>query len=99
MIKDIITSAVETVNADLPPDMRLALDWTTPILGEGAVIDSMGVVSLLSELEVQLSDQLGAVPELWEEWTGGQEDNPLQTLGSLKAYLERNLVSMEKPKV
>ena len=91
MIDEIIHSVVKVVNNNLPPEMQLNSEWETPILGENSKIDSMGVVTLLAELELQCSEKLGWVPDIWSEWDKIDAPHPLQSLGTLKYYLEQNL--------
>ena len=95
MIENIIHSAIEVVNRDLPPEMQILYDWDTPILGDNSKIDSMGIVTLLAELEVQFLEKLGLVPDIWAEWNGVDGPHPLQSLGTLKNYLEENLKTVK----
>ena len=70
MIENIIHSVIEVVNRDLPPEMQISYDWDTPILGDNSKIDSMGIVTLLAELEVQFLEKLGLVPDIWQNGMG-----------------------------
>lgn len=95
MIDDIIYSVIEVVNKDLPPEMRLSPEWETPLLGDNSKIDSMGIVSLLAELESQFSEKLGLVPDIWVEWNGIDGSHPLRSLGTLRSYLKVNLQTLK----
>ena len=57
-IKDVIFSAAKSFNTTQDPNSQIVLDEATVLIGQGAAIDSMGLVSLLIEIEQQLQEKL-----------------------------------------
>lgn len=82
-ILNAIYQAVDEVNLLLPPDKRLAKAETTPIVGAGAALDSLGFLNfiLLSESKINetCASQVNLAERLLENATG----EPPQTLGAL----------------
>jgi len=64
-----------------------SLDEQTPLLGRGAVVDSLGLVQLIVEVEQRLSSQ-GIVLSLTDEKAMSQRASPFLTIGSLVAFIE-----------
>lgn len=63
------------------------LSEETPLLGPGAVIESIGLVSLLADLEQRLERELGAPVTLASELAFSQKRSPFRTVASLAEYI------------
>jgi acyl carrier protein len=82
-ILDLIFSSVASV---LPGRDRL-LTPGTRLLGSGAVLDSMGLVNVIVEVEQSLSEQFGVSCILADERAMSRERSPFRDIGSLAEYV------------
>lgn len=80
-IRRALFRAVEEVNGLLDPGARLKPDVSTPLLGDGASLDSLGLVNLLVAAEEELEQELGRAVSLTSDL--GTDAAAFRTLGSL----------------
>ena len=76
---DLLRSRSAHVDGPLGEDVRL--------LGRGAVIDSLGLVALIVEIEQRLEERHGVVVTLADERAMSQRHSPFRTVGTLSDYL------------
>ena len=85
---DIVSFVVQAV-VDLDPP-RLAADSAitveTPLFGENGVLDSLGLVALIVDVEEMLSDEVGRPIPLADDRAMSQTRSPFRTVGSLADY-------------
>ena len=86
-LKQVIYDAVDKVNSDLPPNMKLQQKSSQKLLSDGGVIDSLGVVALFVELERSISQVFDIEFEISERLEKMPLQNPYDTLGSLTKYI------------
>ena len=86
-ITELIAETLTRVLAaeELPPPDRV--DDSTPLVG-GAVIDSLGLVELIVEIEQRLRRDHGAAVTLADERAMSQKHSPFRTIGTLADYIE-----------
>jgi acyl carrier protein len=60
----------------------------TPLIGAGAVLDSMRLVSLIVDLEQRLEDGYGIGVTIADERAMSAKRSPFRTVGSLVDYLQ-----------
>lgn len=58
----------------------------TPLLGEGAPIDSLGLVSVIVQVEERLVAACGIAVSLVDERAMSQRNSPFRTVGALATY-------------
>jgi acyl carrier protein len=58
----------------------------TPLLGEGAPIDSLGLVSVIVQVEERLVAAFGIAVSLVDERAMSQRNSPFRTVGTLATY-------------
>ena len=58
----------------------------TPLLGEGAPIDSLGLVSVIVQVEEHLSSEFGISVSLVDEKAMSQKNSPFRSVGALATY-------------
>jgi acyl carrier protein len=87
-IKNIVYEAVDELNKMLLPEQRLEKIPNTILLGDGAKIDSMAVVSFIVALEEKINDTFAVELTLADEGALVIETSPFRTLGILVNYLE-----------
>jgi acyl carrier protein len=81
-----VRDALEEASLPTPPD----LGTDTALFGKGAPLDSLGLVTLVMELERRLEEQAGLSVVLADERAMSRRASPFRTLGSLVDYvLER----------
>lgn len=67
----------------------------TELYGVNGVIDSISLVSLISDLEMQISDEFNKDIILADERAMSQKNSPFKTIQSLAAYIEKLLMEEE----
>ena len=70
-----------------------AKDPETPLIGPGAALDSLGLVTLIVTLETRVADELGRSVTLANEQAMSRTRSPFRTLGTLAAYLDELLAT------
>jgi acyl carrier protein len=85
--KDIVASILRILG-DFAAARGEALDPTeeTPLVGERAVVDSIGLVTVLMDLEQELNDVLPRPVALADDRALSQTRSPFRTVGSLADY-------------
>lgn len=72
--------------AENPPDPA-SLTEATRLIGEGAVLDSLGLVTAVLEIEQRLADQHDVVLVLADERAMSQKHSPFRSVGALADYV------------
>lgn len=82
-VLDLILSSLDSVlpntDQEITPETRL--------LGSAAVIDSMGLVNLIVEVEQRLSEQFGVTCTLADERAMSRQKSPFRSVGSFAEYV------------
>jgi acyl carrier protein len=94
-ITEMVISAVDEYLSDLRGsdssiDM-VSVDETTRLFGSKGVLDSLGVVILLTELEERLEDKFDISVSLANDSTMSSSRSPFRTVASLVDYVFRVL--------
>ncbi|HYK40847.1 MAG TPA: acyl carrier protein [Thermoanaerobaculia bacterium] len=63
----------------------------TALFGPSGALDSLGLVSVLVELEQKVADRLGRTVSLMDDRAMSQASSPFRTVGSLADYLGAQL--------
>jgi acyl carrier protein len=88
-IAEIVYAVVHDINGQLPAAQRLACHDDTVLLGDGGVLDSLGLVNFLASLEDALTARFGHGADLLDGEISDSDDSPLRTLGALTDHLSR----------
>jgi acyl carrier protein len=83
-----IYRAVDSMNAELPPDRQVAKSAETSLLGAQSVLDSLHLVSLLIAIEQEVADAIGVTLTLADERALSMKESPFRTIQSLASYIE-----------
>lgn len=86
-VLEIISDAVRHANDLRAPDEQLACGETTPLYGQSGTLDSLGLVSLILDVEEAVNEQTGRNLVLADERAMAQHHNPFLTVGSLANYI------------
>ena len=87
-ILQLIYVSIDETNRQLPAERRLVKSPGTPLLGEGSVLDSLGLISLVVAFEEALDSACGIRFNLLEEEFLGDVTGPLRDVASLAAFVE-----------
>lgn len=88
---DLIYEVVRDFNGQLPPDQRLVSAPETVLIGDGGVLDSLGLINFLVLAEDALTERLGQRVTLLDEKLMGAEGGPFETIGSLARYVSSRI--------
>lgn len=58
-IEQLVLGVLSRMNEDLPASERVAWEASTPIVGDGGLLDSLGMANFLVQVEEAVEDQCG----------------------------------------
>lgn len=82
-----IYAAIRRANALRPPDQQLACDEMTALYGPEGGLDSLGLVSLILDVEEAVNAQAGTSLVLADERAMSQRHNPFRHVRSLADFV------------
>jgi acyl carrier protein len=94
VVVKLVYDAVARTNEELEPELVIEARPDEVLIGPGAKLDSLGVVSLILEIEALVYEHLGISIELVNDRALSQERSPFRTLESLVAYVESSIGSI-----
>ena len=94
-IEGLIIRTLQEVKEVIDEQNLDSLDSSTKLFGGRGVLDSMGLVSLIIDLEERIEDEFGISLILADERAMSQEKSPFRTVSSLAKYIY-GLVKEEK---
>ena len=89
-IQTTILTAMESINMAREPDEQLEIGPEAPIFGPDSKLDSLGLVSLLIDIEDSFADQ-GIEISLSDERAMSQQRSPYRDVSTLVAYIENQI--------
>lgn len=96
---DTISALVLSILREIPlADDTLshdALAGSSRLLGKNAVLDSLGLVTLVVDLEQRLDEEYGTVVSIAVDDVIAQKDSPLSTVQSLAEYVHSLVLAAE----
>ncbi|MCC8166033.1 MAG: hypothetical protein LIQ31_07750 [Planctomycetes bacterium] len=84
-IKDLVIIAVQEIGGTIPQE----LNDETVLWGQKGVVDSMGLVNMITDLEEWLSDRINAPVFLIVTAGMSKKDSPFRAIGTLADYALR----------
>ena len=72
-------------------ELELEKQKSTPLIGDGSVLDSLGLVNFLVALEQKLQDIVGSSFQIADQDLLIGEEQPLRSVETLSAYLAKKL--------
>jgi len=85
-ISDLVLSAIERVNLARKPEARLEIRADARLFGDGSPLDSLGLVSLLIDVEEALLDR-GFQVTLSDARAMSQTNSPFRSVPALVDYI------------
>ena len=87
-IQEAVYDAVREINEQADEKMRLELSSHTILIGDGSMLDSIGLVTLIVTAEQNIEDRFDVSLTLADEKAMSQKQSPFRTIGSLIDYIE-----------
>ena len=82
-----IYTVIDDKNEELPDDQRLEKSPETVLFGQGAKLDSLGLVNVVVATEQQIEGDFGTLISLTDERAMSQRNSPFRTVGTLVDYV------------
>ena len=91
-IQALVLRAMENINLARKPDVQLRVGPDAPVFGDGSPLDSLGLVSLLIDIEDALSG-CGVQVTLSDARAMSQTRSPFRNVPALVAYIQQSVPS------
>ena len=88
---ELIYSSIKEVNKQQSPSNQLKLDINEYLISDKSSIDSLGLITLLINIEGAVSKNYNKNINLIEEELISEIDTPFETIGSLAKWLQSNV--------
>jgi acyl carrier protein len=86
-IQDVVLSALRNANLARKSDAQLDVSLEAPVFGPGSALDSLGLVSLLIDIEEAIQDR-GVEITLGDARAMSQTKSPFRSVPALVQYIE-----------
>jgi acyl carrier protein len=86
-VEQIIFSAITALNAERADDDQIGLAASTPLFGVDSAIDSLGFVSVITDVETSLSVDHGLTVPLADDRAMSRPKSPYDSVASLRDYI------------
>ncbi len=89
--KDLILLSLKNILSEYDEDEQISiqgLDGSTRLIGSKAVLDSMGLVSLLIDVEQKINESHNINITIADERAMSQEKSPFRTVNTLTEYVD-----------
>ncbi len=88
-VVDALYRAVDELNLQLPPGVKLGKSLETAIAGDGAALDSLGFLNLVLLAEARINESCSPGVSLAEHLLDDPDGDPPTTLGALASVIAR----------
>ena len=82
-----IYRAVDEVNRQSPSHAQLSKEPTTILLGDGGVLDSLGLINLIVCIEEKIMSEMGTQVILLDEESLANPEGPYRSVESLATWI------------
>ena len=90
-ILELVYASIDEVNFQLPQDLRLEKSPDTLLEGDGAALDSLGLVNLIVVLEQNVQERYGTDLVLADRDSLDRKDSPFESVATVTAYVAQLL--------
>ncbi len=87
-LRNLILDALHTINEDLQCEALTTIDEQTPLF---EILDSLGTLDLILELESSLQKELGRYIAVANEQSMNCKETPFKTIVTLETYLAQRI--------
>lgn len=81
-----VLAAIDDHNEVVPADDQLSKEPTATLYGQGGHLDSLGLVTLVTDIEERINDALDRSIALADERAVSQKRSPFRSIEALTAY-------------
>ncbi|BDY13564.1 acyl carrier protein [Hydrogenimonas cancrithermarum] len=92
-IEKIIVEALEDINDELENESLESPTSETKLFGEGGALDSLALVSVITDIEEAVHDAFDKHITIADEKAMSMKHSPFSTVGTLTAYVESLLAA------
>ena len=89
-IEALVLMAVQNINLAKEPSEQLAVSSEAPLFGPDSPLDSLGLMSLLMDVEEALSDR-GFTTSLSDARAMSRTNSPFRSVATLVAYIQESV--------
>lgn len=92
--KDVINTifnAIDDVNKMAPPEAQLTKNLSSILLGNGGVLDSLGLINLIVTIEEKIQDNFNIQAVILDEDALANPEGPFSTVGTLVEWVMKRL--------
>jgi D-alanine--poly(phosphoribitol) ligase subunit 2 len=86
-IKQISFQCIEELNRQLPLEGKLQSSLDTILVGEGGVLDSLGLITFIVSIEEAVEEETGSHMALLKEEFLVDSEGPFRTIGSMVSWI------------
>lgn len=86
-VEKVIYKAIANLNAERPPDDQVEASPSTALFGVNARVDSLGLVSLIVDVETTLNSEHGLPVSLADDRALSRAQSPYATVSTLRDYI------------
>ena len=86
-IQGIILEALDNVNAEIGADNRIAVNADARLFGDDATLDSLSLVSVIVDVETDISAKVGRAISLTDDRAMSREVSPFTDVRTLTAFI------------
>ena len=90
-LEDILYPAVDAVRDTVERGEKLEKRRDAPLYGDGAPLNSLGLVNFVIEVEERIQDTTGKTVRLVSPAAMSRKNSPFRTLGALAEYIDELL--------
>jgi acyl carrier protein len=83
----LIYEAINNLNLERSADSQIPASLDTPLFGGAALLDSLALVSVISDVEMAVSDAVGEAISLTDDQALSQDVSPYTSVRTLLAYI------------
>ena len=87
VVLKVIYDSIDEVNADLETPVLKKED--SSLFGQNSILDSMGLVHLITSIEQKLEDETGKYLSIADERAMSMESSPFKTVRTLADYITK----------
>ena len=87
-IIEVIKHALTQLNTELPADEQIVISEETLLFGVGAPLDSLSLVSVIVDVEMEISDLTGNSISITDDRAMSRPVSPFDSVKTLADYIE-----------
>jgi acyl carrier protein len=86
-VNEVIFRALEALNSERSHEAQIEISSATPLFGVDSVIDSLGFVSVITDVETALNVDFGLDISLADDRAMSRPQSPYETVATLRDYV------------